>query len=546
MRHHASIKMSDGRMKSVMKTIALSIFAFWAVSALKALGQLTPAPAENGSNKIGQVYFQVSAGKATQEQFDRGIALLHSFWYDKADRAFLAAVADDPACSMANWGLAMSLYHPLWDRPDDATLRKGRAYIQQAKAAMPKTQREQDYIEAIEVFYKDSDKIAHQTRAEAYAKAMERLSQRYPEDREAAIFFALSLLGSAPPFDKTYANQKKAAGILEKISLEMPDHPGVIHYIIHAYDSPALASLGLSAARKYAKVAPAIPHAQHMPSHIFCRLGFWQESIQSNLGSLDATRKAATGSPNDRLGELHSLQFLAYSYLQGCQDGKAREIVGQLDQIRKSSGGSSVYFNWTPALVALERRDWAQAAALSPVKGPQAGTYFARAVGAARSGDLASARKDLEKLDGLKMRLMESDDPVKAGGVDLLCRKAAAWMAHAEGNHEEAATLMRAAAELEEAILEEIPLLPARELLGELLAESNEPRRALAEFAIALRDRPNRFTALYGAGDAARKSGDNAKARTYFAKLAEVCADSDARRPELVNALGFLEGKNRP
>jgi hypothetical protein len=502
---------------------------------------LAAQPGESESSRgYGRTHFQITGEKSTQQQFDQGIALLHSFWYDKADKAFSQLAENDPLCGMAAWGRAMSLYHPLWERPDDATLRKGRAYVEQAKTAGVKTPRERDYIAAIETFYA-GEAVPHEQRAAAYAHAMRQLYQRYPKDREAAIFYALSLLGSASPLDKTYANQKQAARILEKVSLRIPNHPGVIHYIIHAYDSPPLAHLGLFAARKYAKIAPAIPHAQHMPSHIFCRLGLWHEAADSNLAALEAARK----SGDERSGELHSFHFLAYAYLQSAQDLKARQILDELEIHRKPAAGStneqtSAYFNATAALIALERRDWKEAAILPVRKAVVGPAHFARALGAAQTGDLDAARSECEKLRELKESAANSDDPLKKLAPEILWKKASAWLAHKENKDEVALQLLSSAVELDEAYFQEIPLYPARELLGELLLELNEPKRALAEFETLLHSRPNRFHALHGAATAAQRSGATAKAKAYFRKLLEVCSQAEGSRPELRAAQDYL------
>src|SRR6266853_950215 len=272
--------------------------------------------------KLGKVHFSIPSDAAVPQQFNRAVAMLHSFWYENAEQEFAALAKKDPACAMAYWGIAMTLYHPIWEAPGTAALKEGSEAVAKAKSAAPKTQRERDYIAALETFYKDSDKLDHRNRALAYEKAMEQLQTRYPDDREAAIFYALALQGSASPTDKTYANQKKAGAILEKILAEQPEHPGVAHYIIHAYDFPPLAARALDAARSYAKIAPDSPHALHMPSHIFTRLGLWEESIQSNLASAAAAQKYE--SVGD---QLHAQDYLVYAYLQGAQDREAKNLL---------------------------------------------------------------------------------------------------------------------------------------------------------------------------------------------------------------------------
>src|SRR6185369_15170854 len=292
-------------------------------------GQMGDQHKHEMGEKLGRVNFVTSCNKAAQQQFNRAVALLHSFWYDEAAKGFLEATKSDPKCGMGYWGIAMSLYHPVWAPPVAAELQKGFAATQKASAVSARTPRERDYIKAIATFYRDTDKLDHRTRALAYEKAMEQLQLQYPKDDEAAIFYALSLLGTALPTDKTYTNQKKAAAILNKVLLAEPQHPGVAHYLIHSFDYPALAPLALTAARSYAKIAPSSPHALHMPSHIFTRLGLWQESIESNIASAQAARNHVVKTAGN-LGakdELHAMDYLAYAYLQSAQDSKAKEIV---------------------------------------------------------------------------------------------------------------------------------------------------------------------------------------------------------------------------
>ena len=287
--------------------------------------------------KLGRVNFTVSCTEAAQQQFNRAVALLHSFWYTEAEKGFAEVTRVDPKCGMGYWGIAMSFYHPVWAPPVASEIQTGWAAVQRANVTSARTQREKDYIAAIEVFYKDADKLDHRTRALAYEKAMEQLYLRYPEDHEAAILYALSLLGTALPTDKTYANQKKAGSILNKVLLSEPEHPGVAHYLIHSFDSPPLAPLALPAARSYARIAPSSPHALHMPSHVFTRLGLWQESIQSNIASATAAKNyAAIKNPGAAsFDQLHAMDYLAYAYLQTAQDGKVKEIVDALYAMNK-------------------------------------------------------------------------------------------------------------------------------------------------------------------------------------------------------------------
>ena len=515
----------------------------------------------DGSEQLGEVNFPVSCSAASQKQFNRATALLHSFWYSEAEKAYSAIAVDEPACVMAHWGVAMSLYHPVWAPTSTAELQKGWTAVEKAKSLPAKTDRERDYIVAIETFFNDSAKHDHRTRALAYEKAMERVYLNYPKDQEVAIFYALALLGTALNTDKTYANQKKAANILNKILPEAPNHPGVVHYLIHSFDYPQLAELALPAARRYAKVAPSSPHALHMPSHIFTRLGLWQESIQSNLASAEAARNfVARAHPGyGSFDQLHALDYLVYAYLQGAEDRKAMEILEQvnaLDKVDSEVIAAAYAFAAIPPRYALERRQWSEAAKLKvhPISFPwyqfryaEAITYFARAVGAARSGNPAAARKDVEKLASIQKSLAEANDMYWATQVEIERRSAAAWLAHAEKKNEEGLKLMISAADLEDSTEKHPvtpgPIMPARELLGDMLIELNQPEQALREFEVSLRTSPNRFNGLYGAARAAELSGDRQKARTYYANIATLCEYADDIRPELRKARKFLAKK---
>lgn len=511
--------------------------------------------------KLGRVNFSVSCNKAAQQQFTRAVALLHSFWYDEAAKGFLEATKSDPKCGMGYWGVAMSLYHPVWAPPLASELQQGIAATQKASAVGARTPRERDYIKAIGTFYRDTDKFDHRTRALAYEKAMEQLHLQYPKDDEAAIFYALSLLGTALPTDKTYANQKKAAEILNKVLVAEPEHPGVAHYLIHSFDYPALAPLALNAARSYAKIAPSSPHALHMPSHIFTRLGLWQESIESNIASAQAARNHAIKTAGN-LGakdELHAMDYLAYAYLQTAQDSKAKEIfdlTSRMNKFDEEIFQVAYAMAAIPARYTLERRQWSEAAALKvqPENFPwqkfsyaEAIIHFARAIGAARSGDRASAGKEVARLAGIQNQLTAAQETYWATQVEIQRRSAAAWLAHAFGQKEAALKLMRAAADLEDTT-EKHPvtpgaIVPARELLGEMLLEQGDSKEALKEFEAAMLVSPNRFNGLYGAAKAAEMSGDQTKARSFYAKLLSLSERSDGQRVELQAAKTFLAGK---
>ena len=501
--------------------------------------------------KLGKVNFPVSCDPSVQSQFSSAVAMLHSFWFEKARETFAAVGEKDPTCGMAYWGIAMTHWHQIWEAPGPADLKAGKAALERADTAGAKTQRERDYIGAIDAFYKDANKLDHRSRALAYETAMDHLQARYPDDHEAAIFYALALLATAPPADKTYVNQKKAGAILEPLFVEQPEHPGVAHYIIHAYDYPPLAQRALDAARRYAKIAPDSPHALHMPSHIFTRLGLWQESIDSNLASADsAVRNNAPGN------ELHAKDYLIYAYLQGDRDRAAK---GALQSPPAGRPDDPQYMNWlyatgaSPARYAVERHAWSEAAAL-PVPAhtfpreryswTEANLHFARALGASRIGEAEAARKDLQQLASIRDILLQEKNTYWADQVDIQREIASAWVTLAEGKPAEALQQMRAAAEHEDKTdkhnVTPGVILPARELLGDMLLELKQPREAIAEFEATLRTAPNRFNALSGAARAAKLSGENEKAKTYYAKLLANCDHADGDRQELQEARSLL------
>jgi tetratricopeptide (TPR) repeat protein len=527
-----------------MKRIAATVIGGLALTCVH-LAHASPA------EKLGTVDFANSCSAAVQPQFARGVALLHSFWYSEAIKTFDAVIAADPACAIAHWGTAVALFNNpfVWPLTGPA-LPKGWAAVQRATAANAATQRERDYVGAVEAFYKDSDKVDHRTRALAYVAAMEQITRRYPEDTEGAVFYALSLIATALPGDKNYANQLKAAGILEKVFVLQPSHPGVAHYLIHSYDFPAIAAQGLPAARRYASIAPDAPHALHMPGHIFTRLGLWDESIETNL------RSAKVAENHAEL--VHAWDYLAYAYLQQGRDGDAKRLVDRLKDIGPVNNKSFVAgyaFATIPARYALERDRWADAAKLDLYPGvsdfpwksvPQAEAQlvFARAIGAARMGDAASARKDIERLQALREAVVQLKLPYWPQQLDIQIKAAAAWATYAEGNKQEALTIMRASAELESAS-EKHPvspgyLLPARELLGDMLVEMNQPALALQAYESCRNTEPNRYRGLAGLARAAALSGDRAKAMGYYEELLKLAEKSDSGRPELRQAKAFL------
>jgi hypothetical protein len=503
--------------------------------------------------QLGTVHFQTSCRPAVQPGFDRAVALLHSFEFARAIDGFSATLAADPSCAIASWGIALSR----WGNPfapgsrPAAQLALGREAIDRAAAAAAPTARERGYIEAASRLYADVEHAPQAARVVAYRDAMAALAARYPDDDEASIFYALSLAFAAPPADKSYANQLEAGAILEKLYTRHPDHPGLAHYIIHTYDVPALADRALEAARRYAKIAPSASHALHMPSHTFTRVGYWQESIDTNIASAASAKRAGATAE-----ELHASDYQAYAYLQTAQDRAAKRLLDALPEIASrfdpaSTGAAAPpaagFFALAaiPARYALERGAWADAAKLearsSPFPYTEAMTYFARALGAARLGDPVTARAAVDALQPIPGRLTEAGESYWAEQVEIQQRAASAWLALAEGRKSEALAAMRAAAEREDATEKSAvspgPLAPARELLGEMLLETGQPALALNEFEATIRKEPNRFRALAGAARAAAALGDRVRARKYSAQLLTVCARADKPgRPELVEA----------
>jgi hypothetical protein len=512
---------------------------------------------------LGKVHFPVVCNELAQDNFDRGMALLHSFWYDEAAKSFGAITNMDQQCAMAYWGLAMSYFRPLWEPPSADDIRKASDAIEKAKSIGGKTEREKDYIAAIEVFFKDTDKLDHRTRLLAYEKAMEQLHLKYSDDREAAVFYALALIATSPKTDKTFANNRKAGEILKNIFVDQPNHPGVAHYIIHTYDSPQLASLGLDAAQKYASIAPSVPHALHMPSHIFIRLGMWEENVKTNIASANAGQEGV--QKNDpgatSFDALHAWDYIVYGYLQTAQDKKIPPIVEGIAKTQRTDRpnlAAAYGLAAIPARYALERHQWEEAASLTPQPAAfpwdrypwvEALVYFARAIGSARSGDAVGAKKNAERIKELHAASLAKNDQYWAGQVEILQKAAEAWTAHAEGRSEDAVKSMRAAADLEDAT-DKHPvtpgsLIPARELLGELLLELNRPSEALAEFEASLKLAVNRYNGIYGVARAAELAGDKAKAKMYYEKLLALCEKADSERPELKQAKMYLAVKGK-
>jgi hypothetical protein len=545
-------------------TRLLGVAALVGLAALPAAAQERHDHAHGPGEKLGTVDFAVSCAPAVRPAFQRAVALLHSFAYEESERAFGDVLAADPACAMAHWGVAMTLFHPIWAAanptaaPSAAELARGLEEVRKAQTPGPPTAREKDYVAAVAAFYEDSGRLDHAARAQAFARAMAQVHARYPQDKEAAIFYGLALLGTAAPTDKTYAVQKQAAEVLNAVLPSAPDHPGIAHYVIHSFDYPPLAELALPAARAYAKIAPSAPHALHMPSHIFTRLALWDESIAGNLASAEAARRfAAKYHPGaTAFDELHALDYLEYAYLQTGRDAEARGVVDRLRAVKDldvPNFAAAYALAAAPARYALERRDWAAAAALeiTPASFPwarfphtEAIVHYARALGAARNGDAAAASAARARLAAIKDALTAKGDAYWAAQVDVLQREASAWALRAEGKTAEAVALLRSAAESEDAT-EKSPvtpgsILPARELLADLLLDTGDAAGALAEYETSLRTSPGRFNSLAGAARAAEAARDPARARTYYARLVAQCGSADASRTEVAKARASL------
>jgi tetratricopeptide (TPR) repeat protein len=538
-----------------------SLFAFVPAAAQE------PPHDHSAPEELGSVRFPISCAPEAQRRFERAVAWLHSFEYQEADRAFLESAAADPSCAMSHWGVAMSQYHPLWAPPTPAELAKARAALAQARALRAGTEREQGFIAALSAFFDDSSGASHRDRTLAYEAAMGRLHQSHPEDSEAAIFHALALIAAGMvDEDSGFDRERRAATILDQALAAQPDHPGVTHYLIHGYDYPPLAHLAIGAARRYAGIAPASAHAQHMPSHIFTRLGLWDDAIRSNLAA-EASARAYT-QRNSLTGtweqQLHAMDYLAYAYLQQGQDGRAREVRDQLAQVERVfpiSPTGAYALSAVPARYALERRQWRDAAGLAlpanvlaalpwaQFPWGEGNIRFARAVGAARSGNAEAARLEIAELDRIRNALAGASGYDWGTQIEIQRGIAAAWAAQAGGGRADALRLMRAAADLDDTT-EKHPvtpgaILPAREQLGELLLEQGRAAEALAEFRASLVRAPRRLSALYGGARAARAAGDGGQARAYYRQLFELGCNGDRSRAEIAEARRFLRRAGR-
>jgi hypothetical protein len=485
-----------------------------------------------------------------QPTLEKGVALLHSFQYTESEETFSDAAKQDPKCAMARWGRAMARYHQLWDFPQAGTLQRGLEDVQEAQKIGAATERERGYIAAAAAFYQDNPKLSHAERTGAYSAALAELHARSPQDAEASAFYALSLVALADvDHVNDLANRRKAIAILDPLFRQHPDNPGVAHYLIHATDVPELAPQGLEAARHYAKIAPDSSHALHMPSHIFARLGLWQESIASNIAASASAEHAIEGHHAEPHYQTHAMDYLDYAYLQSGQEAKARQIAE--DEMRVPGASEEDKLDHQAIILArnaIELHHWKEAAALPvPAIKPlwQDTTYFARAIGAARSGDIAAARSAVEKLAEIvaarEARSRKEGYEVSAEKATDL-REAEAWLAFADGKGSAAIEEMRAAATREDKDGIQNLAVPAREMLADMLLELKKPAEALQAYELALKDSPNRFDALYGAGHAAQAAGNAAAAQSFYAKLAAISGPG-ADRPELAETKSYLARK---
>jgi hypothetical protein len=543
---------------SVVAAISLTI-------ATHAHGQgAAQAGHDHNGEHFGSVHFDTSCSAAVQPQIDRAVAMLHSFFYPETDKAFQAIADREPSCAMAYWGIAISMRpNPLTAPFAPALLKRGWDAIEKARAAAPKTARERDWIDALAQFFDGHDTIDQHTRTRRYAAAMEALHTRYPNDSEIAVFYALSLLEAVDLTDTAYRGQLKAAALLERWQRRQPDHPGIVHYLIHSYDYAPIATKGLAAAQRYAALAPSAPHALHMPSHIFSTLGMWPEAIRTNLVAdranisyAETSNPKAAANTATIIARYHALDFLTYAYLQLAQDRQARAILDQRNMLAAMPAEERITAHTAyaaiPVRYALERGAWKEAATLEPIRTPfkeaEAIVWFGRVIGAARGGDRTAAARDLSQLSRLRQELAApGGDPYWAEQTAILEKAASAWVALGEAQKDDAVAAMQEAANREDRtekhVAMENRLWPMRELLGELLIEAGRPGEALREFERSLRVVPNRFRSLAGAARAAASVGNRKLASSYYRRLLTQAANADGDRPELGAARQFLASR---
>jgi len=526
------------RMKACKALLCLAVIAF----SLVAFADDQHHHDAYDPNHLGTVSFPTSCAPKVQKDFEKGVALLHSFWYEEAEKAFREVAKQDKKCAMANWGIAMSRWHQLWDPPSKQDIAVARQALDEALDNPARTERERGFVDAMRAYYWRKEEVSPENRAEEYSDSMAKLHERFPDDREVTVFYALSLLAAAPPGDRNVELRKKAGALLQPIFEANPEHPGVAHYLIHSYDNPELAELGLPAARAYAKVAPSAPHALHMPSHIFSRVGMWQESIDSNLASIAATRHSAAMHMGGADHQMHAMDFLHYAYLQSGQEKKAAELMAELDTLPASDDEEMAYTRATMAVrYTLETRQWKEAAAvLVPAKVRpwlEGVVRGARAVGAARSGNLEQAEREIARLKQMESNERQKNTERSAFIAEIVAverEKAEAWLKHARGQDAEAIAEMKQAAEADEKTGGEGVKAPAHESLADLLLEAKRPTEALREYEKALQLAPNRFDGLFGAAQAAEAAGKPDVAQKYYSALLKSAVGSE--RPEIAEA----------
>jgi tetratricopeptide (TPR) repeat protein len=559
----------------VVRSLSPRLFFLLGLACIFAVGHIecATAPEPGDLRAAGKVEFPISCASSAQSEFSRGVALLHSFFYEEARRVFASVAERDPKCAMAQWGIAMTWWHPIWTPPTADEMKAGKAAIEKAMAMDAGTDRERGFITALNVYYNTPDSssadavgqschgpVGPRDRVIAYEKAMHQLRDKYPDDFETQAFYAFAVLavGYATPNDTSLSKQLEAAAIFERLWKQNPNHPGVVHYLIHCYDYPALAQRGLAAAQSYASIAPWVPHALHMPSHIFTRLGMWDESIAANGASAEASRAYAAMRHRDatEAEELHALDYLAYSYLQEARDTEAKKIVDLATKVQKTN--PELEFSAAYALAAIptryvfERNDWAAAATLTVPNVPHWSSFpfmealieYGHALGRAHTGDLDGARKAIARMQQLRDATKEARFDYFKNHLDLQMQAASAWVAAGEGKKNEAIEMLRRSADAED-ILGKHPVspgafVPIREQLGSLLLETGQPKEAQHEFEAALKIYPGRFRGLYGAAQAAEKSGDKESASRYYAKLAAQTSKAASSRDELNHVREFL------
>jgi tetratricopeptide (TPR) repeat protein len=527
----------------------LLCFSITFVISTFALDDDMHAHHHDGSGQLGKVSFPISCAPGSQSAFERGVALMHSFEYEEAEKQFTEIAQKDPGCAMAHWGVAMSLFHQIWERPEDSTLKRGHDEMEQARKIGAKTERERGYISALSVFYSDPEKKNYLKQAAAYSDAMAKLYQQNPTDLEAGAFYALSLLAAQAPGDTSHAAQKKAVAVLTPLFQQDPNHPGLAHYIIHSCDSPDLAPLGLDAARRYGDIASSSAHAVHMPSHIFARLGYWQEDIQANLKSVALTQQSHAMYMGGH--ELHAMHFLLYAYLQTGQDEAAKHILEQAKLVLAAAPtngddtGMLEYYGYAaahfPAIYSLEMRHWADTAMLEPAANAtpdvQRITYWARTIASARMGDVEATRSNVQKFKDAEEATRKSKDAYVLEGPQIGRGEVDAWLAFAEKQNDDAVKLMRQVADTQDKVGKKEVDIPAREMLADMLLELNQPESALAEYEKSMKIDPSRFNGLAGAARAAEMAHQPAKATTYYGQLLKNCDEGKhSERPELRSA----------